>query len=112
MEDSSDSEGEREAAKQDFKFAKIHHSDFTREMELKAIRYSIEALNKVTLDKDAGSYLKAKVDVDPDFSGGGDGAWQVVIGRSFAASVTHATHNMMFYELLAKRRSVLLFKTQ
>ncbi|CAG9314667.1 unnamed protein product [Blepharisma stoltei] len=112
MESSSDSEAEREAVKQDLKNAKINHSDLTKDMEVKAIRYAVEAISKSTLDKDAGSYLKQKLDTDPDFQGGGDGAWQVVIGRSFAASLTYATHYLMFFELLSKRRSVLIFKTQ
>lgn len=108
----SDNEKETELQKEDFKSAKIRHTDFTPGMQIKCIRYAVEAASKNKLDKDASTFLKQKLDQDEEFSGGGDGAWQVLIGRSFGVSISHETKYLMFFDLLKQRRTVLAFKTQ
>lgn len=112
--DISDSDNEKDAEqdKEDFKSAKIRHTDFPSSMQIKCIRYAGEAVSRNKLDKDASTYLKQKLDQDDDFAGGGDGAWQVIIGRSFGVSISHETKYLMFFDLLKQRRTVLAFKTQ
>jgi len=110
--ESSESESENVAGKEDLKYAQFLRSDFNPEQEAKAVSYATEAIGKNKLDKDSGSALKAKLDADPLFQGGGDGSWQVVIGRSFAVSLTYETNYLLFFNHLKYNRSVLIFKTQ
>ena len=112
-----DSDSEQEEQKQgnlkeDMKFVRIHCSDFTKGMEGKAVRYAIEAMGKGKMDKDCASYIKAKVDADHEFNDGSIGAWQAIVGKSFAASLTYNTNFLMFFDLIKHRRTILIFKTQ
>lgn len=91
---------------------KIRFTDFSLELQGKAFSYAAEGIQKTRSDKEAGSYLKEKLDQDPAFHLGVDGAWQVIVGRSFAACVTHETSSSMFFDIKGARRTVLMFKTQ
>ena len=108
----SDNEKDTDTQKEDLKSAKIRHTDFAPGMRIKCIRYAMEAVSKNKLDKDASTYLKQKLDQDEEFAAGGDGAWQVLIGRSFGVSISHETKYLMLFDLLKQRRTVLAFKTQ
>mmetsp|Transcript_32213 Transcript_32213/g.55699 ORF Transcript_32213/g.55699 Transcript_32213/m.55699 type:complete len:114 (+) Transcript_32213:2056-2397(+) len=108
----SDSDKEKGPNLDFLKQVKIRFTDFSLELQSKAIAYAGEGISKTRSDKEAGSYLKEKVDTDPDFHLGVDGAWQVIVGRSFAAAITHETSSAMFFDILGARRTVLMFKTQ
>ena len=113
MYSESDSEDQKnDSQKEDMKNARIIQSDFSKEQEVKAVRYSAEAFGKGKMDKDCASYIKQKIDSDSDFNDSSIGAWQVIVGRSFAASITFHTSAMMFFDLTKQRRTILLFKTQ
>jgi hypothetical protein len=100
------------SAKEDMKNARIHTSDFTKNMEMKAVRYSVEVMSKGKMDKDYATDIKARIDADPEFNDGSIGAWQAIVGKSFAASLTYHTNFLMFFDLIKQRRTVLIFKTQ
>ena len=108
----SDSEADRNAGAEDLKSAKIITSDLSPECQLKIVRYCLEAMKTTKMDKDAASQAKKKMDEDPAFREGGLGAWQVLIGRSFAACVTHETKYLMYFNLIPFRRTILAFKSQ
>lgn len=110
--DSDSEENKQSSSKEDMKNARIHSSDFSKAMEAKAVKYSIEAMGKGKMDKDCASFIKSKVDNDPEFNDGSIGAWQVIVGKSFAASLTYHTNFMMFFDLIKQRRTILIFKTQ
>jgi hypothetical protein len=110
--ESDDDERQMNSAKEDMKNARIHTSDFSKGMETKAVRYATEAMGRGKMDKDCASYIKQKVDTDAEFNDGSIGAWQVIVGKSFAASLTYNTNFMMFFDLIKQRRTILIFKTQ
>lgn len=112
---SSESESEEGGAsnvKEDMRNARIHCSDFTKNMEMKAVKFAVENIVKGKMDKDCATAIKAKVDTDPEFDDKTIGAWQVIVGKSFAASLTYHTNFLMFFDLIKQRRTVLIFKTQ
>ena len=108
----SDSDGERERDLEVFKNIQIRSTDFTPEMQLACAKFTVEAFNKSKLDKDIASHIKRSMDRDALFEEGGEGGWQVVLGRSFAASFTHETKYLMFYDFAKPRRTIIAFKTQ
>lgn len=113
MDSESDEEEQKQGSiKEDMKNARIHSSDFNKAMEGKAVRYAVEAIGKGKLDKDCASYIKSKVDADQEFNDGSIGAWQAIVGKSFAASLTYNTNFLMFFDLIKQRRTILIFKTQ
>jgi Dynein light chain type 1 len=114
MASDSDSEEQKQGTfkEEDMKNVTIRYSDFTKPMESKAIRYAVDATGRVKMDKDCATLIKSKIDADHDFSGGGIGAWQVIVGKSFAASLTYNTNFLMFFDLIKQRRTILVFKTQ
>ena len=112
MDSSSDSEQERAAGAEAMRNARVIVSDFTPEQEVAVVKYATEAMNKHKMDKDSATDLKRRIDADANFRGGGLGAWQVLVGRSFAVSVTHETSYLMYFNLIQPRRTVLIFKSQ
>ena len=112
MDDSSDSDAERQAGAETLKNARILMCDLSPEMQVKAVTISTDAFKTTKMDKDAASFIKNKIDADADFKQGGLGAWQVLVGRSFAACVTHETRYIMYFSLIQQRRTVLMFKSQ
>lgn len=110
--DSEEEEKKQSTTKEDMKNVRIHSSDFSKAMEAKAVKYASEAMGKGKMDKDCASYVKSKVDIDTDFNDSSIGAWQVIVGKSFSASLTYHTNFMMFFELIKQRRTILVFKTQ
>lgn len=113
MESESEEEEQKQGVvKEDMKNVRIQVSDFTKGMEAKAIRYAVEAIGRGKMDKDSASYIKSKVDADAEFAEGGIGAWQAIVGKSFAASLTYNTNFLMFFDLIKQRRTILIFKTQ
>lgn len=108
----SDNEEAQEQEKEQLKNAKVRFIDVTPAQFAKAVKFASEALAKTKMDKDAATYLKTKLDAEPDFAGGSDGAWQVLIGRSFGISLAYETKYLLFFDLLKQRRTILAFKTQ
>jgi hypothetical protein len=109
---SEDEDSKLDAMKEAMTNTRIHCSDFTKTMELKAVRYAIESIVKGKMDKDCATAIKTKVDEDKDFDDNTIGSWQVIVGKSFAASLTYHTSFMMFFDLIKQRRTILIFKTQ
>ena len=113
MDSDNDSEElQQDNLKEDMKNVRIHCSDFKKVMEEQAVKYSVEAMGKGKMDKDCASYIKSKIDTDKQFEDESIGAWQVIVGKSFAASLTYNTNFLMFFDLIKQRRTILIFRTQ
>jgi len=110
--DSEEDEAKVSSSKEDMKNVRIHCSDFTKNMEMRAVRFAIDSIVKGKMDKDCATAIKAKVDADHEFDDKTIGAWQVIVGKSFAASLTYHTSFLMFFDLIKQRRTILVFKTQ
>lgn len=108
----SDNEETQEQERELQRNARVRFTDMTPAQYVKAVKFASESFAKTKMDKDAASYLKAKLDSEADFSGGSDGAWQVIVGRSFGISLAYETKYMLFFDLLKQRRTILAFKTQ
>ena len=108
----SDNEETLEQEREMLRNARVRFTDMSPAQYGKAIKFATEAFAKTKMDKDAASYLKTKLDSEADFAGGSDGAWQVIVGRSFGISLAYETKYMLFFDLLKQRRTILAFKTQ
>merc|ERR1719437_414204 len=63
---------------------------------------TVAALKKHKLQKDIAQEIKQNVEKDPQFNELiGKGPWQVIVGRSFAASVTHEAMHVAFFDIPA-----------
>ncbi|CAD7924196.1 unnamed protein product [Amoebophrya sp. A120] len=71
-----------------------------------------EALEKHKMEKDIANYIKTKIGEDQDFNElPGKGPWQTVVGKSFAAAITHEASHVCFFDIANTRETVLLFKS-
>jgi dynein light chain LC8-type len=71
-----------------------------------------EACQKHSLQKDIAEYIKREVDQVQELNiVSGKGPWQCIVGRSFAAAITHESSFSIFIELTSQRQSILLFKS-
>ena len=110
-DESGDEEANAEAIKGNLKACNIRVCNFSDEQKFKALQYSLEASAAHKMDKDMASEIKRKLDADELFSIG-NGAWQIIVGRSFGLSITHETKLILFFDILTNKRSVLMFRTQ
>uniref|UniRef100_A0A7S1AQP2 Dynein light chain n=1 Tax=Noctiluca scintillans TaxID=2966 RepID=A0A7S1AQP2_NOCSC len=73
---------------------------------------TVEALKSHRLQKDVASEIKNKLDNDPDFNElVGKGPWQVVVGRSFASSITHESMHLAFFDIPKFQETILVYKS-
>ena len=107
-----DEETKMESMKEVMQNTRVHCSDFSKTMEVKAVRYAADSIVKGKMDKDCATAIKSKIDEDKDFDDNTIGSWQVIVGKSFSASLTYHTSFMMFFDLIKQRRTILIFKTQ
>merc|ERR1719401_1126224 len=64
------------------------------------------------MEKDIARELKQKVDEDPEFNElPGKGPWQAIVGRSYAAAITHEASHVSYFDIGNTRETVLLFKS-
>jgi hypothetical protein len=66
---------------------------------------------KHVMDKDVSTEIQNMIAEDADL-GDDQAGWHVIVGKSFAASVTYNTKHVIFFDLLAVSKSFMLFKTQ
>lgn len=63
------------------------------------------------MDKDVSSEIQKLIAEDADL-GDDQAGWHVVVGKSFAASITYNTKHVIFFDLMDCAKSFMLFKTQ
>jgi hypothetical protein len=95
----------------DLKNIHMRLNNLSPELTNKALRICLDASNRHKMDKDMASDVKGQVEKDEAFNEG-PGGWQVIIGRSFGASITHETSLIFFFDITSNKRSVMMFRTQ
>ena len=70
-----------------------------------------EASKKFTLEKEVASEIQKLIAADTEL-GDEQGGWHVIVGKSFASSITYFTKYMIFFDLMEGcPKSFMLFKT-
>uniref|UniRef100_A0A7S1FGW5 Dynein light chain n=1 Tax=Noctiluca scintillans TaxID=2966 RepID=A0A7S1FGW5_NOCSC len=73
---------------------------------------SVDALKNHKLQKDVASEIKNKLDSDLDFNELiGKGPWQVIVGRSFATSITHESMHLAFFDIPKFQETILVYRS-
>jgi hypothetical protein len=67
-------------------------------------------MKKSNLNKDIATGIKRLLDAD-EMLADDTGAWHVLVGKSFASSITYQTKFVMFFDLLEYHKTFLIFKT-
>ena len=63
------------------------------------------------MDKEVASEIQKKIAEDPEL-GDETAGWHVIVGKSFAASITYNTKFLIFFDLMEGcPKSFMLFKT-
>ena len=63
------------------------------------------------MDKEVASEIQRLIAAEPDL-GDEQAGWHVIVGKSFAASITYNTKHVIFFDLMAGcPKSFMLFKT-
>lgn len=66
---------------------------------------------KLLLDKELASEISKMIKADPEL-GDESAGWHIIVGKSFAASLTYHTKYLIYIDLLEPYpKSFLLFKT-
>ena len=69
------------------------------------------ANQKFTMDKEVATEIQNMIKADPEL-GDDQAGWHVIVGKSFAASITYNTKFVIFFDLMAGcPKSFMLFKT-
>ena len=72
----------------------------------------VQAIKDNKLQKDIAQQIKQKLDKDADFNElVGKGPWQVIVGRSFASSLTHESMHMSFFDIPMYQETFLVYKS-
>lgn len=92
---------------------KIHRADLQEEQEKwnKLVKLCDQTMGnqEFSHQKDWACHIKTQLDEDPEFNKiPGKGPWQCVVGKRFAASITHDTDCLCIFEL--KGETFLIFK--
>lgn len=90
----------------------VRTNDLPEFLFKKVVKITADALAANKLEKDAAAAVKTFLDTDPEFNElPGKGPWQCIIGKSFAASVTHEAMHLVFFDMINQGKTVLLFKS-
>mmetsp|Transcript_36198 Transcript_36198/g.65685 ORF Transcript_36198/g.65685 Transcript_36198/m.65685 type:complete len:119 (+) Transcript_36198:81-437(+) len=89
----------------------LRQNELRQDLFEKLLVLSAEAVKKNKLQKDIAQHIKTSLDTDTDMNELiGKGPWQVVVGRSFAAAVTHEAMHVAFYDLPVYQETFLIYK--
>lgn len=70
-----------------------------------------DANTKHTMDKEVASEIQKLIAAEPEL-GDETAGWHVIVGKSFAASITYNTKYLIFFDLMEGcPKSFMLFKT-
>mmetsp|Transcript_37822 Transcript_37822/g.90468 ORF Transcript_37822/g.90468 Transcript_37822/m.90468 type:complete len:119 (+) Transcript_37822:70-426(+) len=88
------------------------HNELRPDLFEKILVLAGEAVQKHKLQKDIAQHIKQALDTDVDFNELiGKGPWQVIVGRSFASSVTHEAMHIAFFDLPKHQETFLIYKS-
>merc|ERR1719453_1438111 len=90
---------------------RIRFTDMPANLQEKAIRLCDAANKKCNLDKEVATEIRDLIAKDEDL-GDETAGWHVIVGKSFAASITYNTKFLVFFDLMEGcPKSFMLFKT-
>ena len=90
---------------------KVRFSDMPQVLLEKAIRICHDANGRFDMDKEVATEIKKMIAADAEL-GDDQAGWHVIVGKSFAASITYFTKYMIFFDLMdGCPKSFMLFKT-
>mmetsp|Transcript_123736 Transcript_123736/g.174408 ORF Transcript_123736/g.174408 Transcript_123736/m.174408 type:complete len:118 (-) Transcript_123736:101-454(-) len=88
------------------------HNELRPDLFEKILVLASDAVQKNKLQKDIAYHIKQALDTDVEFNELiGKGPWQVIVGRSFASSVTHEAMHVAFFDLPKYQETFLIYKS-
>lgn len=88
------------------------HNELRPDLFEKILLLASDAVQKHKLQKDIAQHIKQALDTDAEFNELiGKGPWQVIVGRSFASSVTHEAMHIAFFDLPKFQETFLIYKS-
>eukprot|EP01017_Pseudomicrothorax_dubius_P008156 TRINITY_DN12650_c0_g1_i5.p1 TRINITY_DN12650_c0_g1~~TRINITY_DN12650_c0_g1_i5.p1 ORF type:complete len:110 (-),score=36.11 TRINITY_DN12650_c0_g1_i5:29-358(-) len=107
----SNSDSEEEKRVRNLPKYKLRHNDMPIPLFEEVLTYAEEATNKFPLDKDAAVEIARLCKAHPKLGDIDEGEWQVIIGKSFGASVNFDSRLLAFFDLVNKGKTFLIFKS-
>mmetsp|Transcript_22074 Transcript_22074/g.50289 ORF Transcript_22074/g.50289 Transcript_22074/m.50289 type:complete len:124 (-) Transcript_22074:91-462(-) len=90
----------------------VRKNELREDLYNKLLCICVESLKKNKLQKDIAQQIKQTLDTDADFNELiGKGPWQVIVGRSFATSVTHEAMHIAFFDIPKYQETLLVYKS-
>merc|ERR1712228_51495 len=78
---------------------RIRFTDMPATLQEKAIRIAEAADKKCSMDKEVASEIQKMIAAEPEL-GDETAGWHVIVGKSFAASITYNTKFLIFFDLM------------
>merc|ERR1719316_2561664 len=90
----------------------VRKNELREDLLEKAMLITAEALKKHKLQKDIAHSIKTNLDQANEFNElVGKGPWQVIVGRSFASSITHEAMHLAFFDIPKYQETILIYKS-
>merc|ERR1712151_1365496 len=90
----------------------VRKNELRQDLFIKLQSLTAKALDTNKLQKDAAHHIKQELDKDVEFNELiGKGPWQVIVGRSYAAAITHESMHVSFFDIPKYQETVLIYKS-
>mmetsp|Transcript_7764 Transcript_7764/g.24724 ORF Transcript_7764/g.24724 Transcript_7764/m.24724 type:complete len:123 (+) Transcript_7764:63-431(+) len=90
----------------------VRKNELREDLWTKLLLICVDGLKKHKLQKDIAQFIKQTLDTDSDFNELiGKGPWQVIVGRSFASSITHEAMHIAFFDIPKYQETFLIYKS-
>mmetsp|Transcript_32294 Transcript_32294/g.81576 ORF Transcript_32294/g.81576 Transcript_32294/m.81576 type:complete len:122 (-) Transcript_32294:233-598(-) len=91
---------------------KVRKNDLREDLFVKLQLICVEALKAHKMQKDVAQQIKQELDKAEEFNELiGKGPWQVIIGRSFASSITHEAMHVSFFDIPKFQETLLVYRS-
>mmetsp|Transcript_81095 Transcript_81095/g.233010 ORF Transcript_81095/g.233010 Transcript_81095/m.233010 type:complete len:122 (+) Transcript_81095:100-465(+) len=97
---------------QDLPVVNVRSNDLRDDLFIKLQLICVQALKDNKMQKDIAQQIKTVLDKEADFNELiGKGPWQVIVGRSFASSITHEAMHLSFFDIPKYQETFLIYKS-
>uniref|UniRef100_A0A6U6TFU0 Uncharacterized protein n=1 Tax=Zooxanthella nutricula TaxID=1333877 RepID=A0A6U6TFU0_9DINO len=87
-------------------------NDLREDLYVKLQMICAEALKTCKMQKDIAQHIKTELDKSDAFNELiGKGPWQVIVGRSFASSITHESMHVCFFDIPKYQETFLIYRS-
>ncbi len=90
---------------------RLIHSDMPEKMLAEILFVADETCEKEANDKDIAVNICSQLNFRENEFEGGEGEWQCIVGKHFAASVQFDNKFLCFFDLIKRNKSLLIFKS-